>query len=53
MKGFKEKLVLNKETIADMETQEMKKALAGVAVTYWTCYTGPPMDCKDPSAAIC
>jgi len=52
MKGFKEKLVLNKETIADLKTREMKEAQAG-AVTYWTCYTGPPMDCKDPSIDIC
>ena len=53
MKGFNEKLVLNKKTIANMETQEMKKAVAGVAETYWTCHTGPPMDCKDPSIDIC
>lgn len=53
MKGLKEKLSLNKKTIADMETQEMKKAVAGVGVTYWTCPTGPPMDCKDPSVADC
>ncbi len=52
MKVVKSKLVLNKETIADLKNRELKEAVAG-AGTNWTCYTGPPMHCMDPSVDIC
>jgi hypothetical protein len=61
VKKINKKLVLNKETIADLKADEMKAVQGGVSMghpscfetgccplTEWTCPTGPPMDCHLP-----
>jgi hypothetical protein len=55
--------MLKKETVSNLYSLDMKKAVGGAgtvfpycietypplcAETEWTCYTGPPMDCKEP-----
>jgi len=60
---FAKRLSLNKETIAHLYNIDMKKVAGGVRTVYpycietspplcveteWTCFTGPPMDCKEP-----
>lgn len=63
MKKFTKKLSLNKETVTNLPTIDMRKAIGGVGTifpyciptypplcqeTQWTCPTGAPMTCMDP-----
>lgn len=63
MKKFTKKLNLNKETVTNLPTLDMKKAIGGAGTVFpdciptypplcqeteWTCPTGYPLTCKEP-----